>query len=118
MSDDEKKITEKITHALVRLDENHETAFDVMKEEGFTMVNIDLDADQQPYALFVRNDIAFKEIKEYFVVYTFGSKMFNKVIKQHPVEYISKLKKESPDYALVFYKEIYQELEDIENLRF
>lgn len=117
-------ITDVISYALVRIDENREIAFKEMNDNGFVMVNVDLDADKHPYALFVKDNIVNKQIKEYFFTYSYmldkSSGMGNKVTKEHPIIWIAEMKTQHPamKYTLIFYRELYEELPGIDNLRF
>ena len=129
MSDD---LLESMGYVLVRIEEGKsESIFSQLNEEGFSFVNIDVDGDNVPFALFVRDKFTKRQIIEWFVIYTITVKgFFRNTTKQfevlipntvHPIEFINNLNKESIKSkqvtSLVFFKEVYQKLSKVGNLR-
>lgn len=125
MSINNSEILDKVNYTLVRLDNFQDNVLPVLQKKGFVMVNIDVDADKIPYGLFVKKTLATHErpIKEYFVAYKKGNTYNQKLLPghQHPITWINDMNKKiegKSKYILLFFKEIRDELTDVDNLRF
>ena len=136
------ELLEKMNYIYVRIDnEDNSKIYKQMNDTGFTMVNIDVDMDKIPFALFIKDEFTKKKIIEYFVTYKQGKIMNSRLVKEHPVEWMNtknieiearnKSKKlyafENPEskkkpmekkYHIIFYKEVYNDLKNLDNLRF
>ena len=116
----------KVNYVLVRLEEGKDGVFEELNQSGFSMMNIDVDGDNIPYALFVRDELTKREIKEWFVSYSVKSKgnIRQKLLpaSEHPIEWVVKMnkerKKEKDIYIIHYFKEVYQTLKDVDILRF
>jgi len=127
MSEDSAEILKKINYTLVRLDDFQDNVLTTLRENHFVMVNIDVDENKMPYALFVREDLTQhqkRKVKEYFVSYLYGDLPNQKLLPAdiHPVEWIAEMNRKNGNkpniFVLQFYKEIYEDLKDVDVLRF
>lgn len=124
MDNDNKDIIDSLQYVLVRIDDTQEDTFAQVRAKGFVMVNVDMDSDQIPYALFVKENIMRSpkpEVVEHFMTYIVDNVMRNKIIsEEHPIAWIGRMRTEYPKkgYTLIFFDEIYETIENVDMLRY
>ena len=120
------ELLDKMDYVLVRIEEGKSGIFEELNSEGFSMMNIDVDGDNIPFALFIKDKFTKKRVLEWFINYTIVTKgrfrttrEVKQVIiygKNHPLEWLLNFK--AGTHIINFYNEIYQKIENIDYLRY